>query len=107
MTRRHPSASSPKRSLPCLAKSDPALGLGRGYRCFYIRIQAEILIEPRAFKNHSHSFLRTGEQESSAFVFQALHRADQDREAGAVDVRNAGEIHDEALWFLVVDDRAK
>ena len=65
------------------------------------------MIEPRTFKNHPHALLRAGEQENAAFQFQALHGADQDREAGTVDVRNLGEIHDEPLWFLVVDDRAQ
>lgn len=80
---------------------------GRGYGGFHVRKQPEVLIEARTLKNHPHAFLRAGEEENAAFQLQALHGADQDREAGTVDVRNIGEINNEPLWFLVVDDRAQ
>ena len=85
----------------------PGARSGSGHGSLDIGEETEILIEPRAFQDHPNAILRASEQEGSAFVFQALHGADQDRDAGAVDVGNTGEIHDEPLGFLVVDDRAK
>lgn len=61
----------------------------------------EVLVEACAFQNETNGFLRTGEPESAAIVLQALHRADQNREPGAVDIGNLREIDDETLGLFV------
>ena len=46
----------------------------------------EDLIEPRDLENRPHAFLQAAEGKFSAITADVLHRLDQDREPGAVDV---------------------
>jgi hypothetical protein len=107
--------SAPKRSLinpsgtlkPVFWKGSAATALRRGHGRFDVSKKAKVLIELRAFENHPDAFLRSSEEENAAFKFQALHGADQDGNARAVDVRDLREIDNEAFRFLAVDDRTK
>jgi hypothetical protein len=47
----------------------------------YVGKEAEILIQPRALQNGADRFLRARHHEDAAFMFEALHRADQNRQA--------------------------
>lgn len=78
----------------------------RGHGRFYSREQTKIFIEPCAFQDRLDCLLRSGEQENATVKFEALHGADQNRQARAVDIRNARKIDDQSLRFPI-DDLAK
>jgi len=103
---------------PAVSKLAP-LGAARYWRCllppsesrrsqgrFYIRKQTEIFIEPCAFQDRLDCLLGSGEQENATVKFEALHGADQNSEARAVDIRNAGKIDYQSLRFRI-DDLSK
>ena len=71
-----------------------------------VRENPEDLIEPRDFENRPHRFLQTGERKLPAVAADVLHRLDQDRETGAVDVGDFREI-DHELLRLLLDQRRK
>src|SRR5450830_529663 len=70
-------------------------------RSIRVRENLKYLIEPRDFENRTHGFLQSSQPEFAAITFHLLHRLNQRRQSGAVDVSHVRKVDHQAFRLFV------